>query len=85
MKQRCNNPNNTSYKYYGGKGVKVLFKNFSDFRNWAIENGYKNDLSIDRIDNDSDYHPKNCQWITQAENTRKDKIGKKFTNGYNVG
>lgn len=74
MKKRCNNPNHMHYKYYGGKGVKVCAEwetSFEPFRDWALSNGYRDDLTIDRIDSSGDYTPNNCQWITGAENTRK--------------
>ena len=80
MKQRCYNPNSTSYNAYGGRGIKVCDEwrdDFMAFYNWAIANGYEEGLSIDRIDNGGDYEPSNCQWITQAENTRKARMNKK--------
>lgn len=80
MKQRCRNPNSTSYKHYGalGVGVCVEWENFGGFQKWAIENGYKDDLTIDRIDPEGNYEPINCRWATYAEqqhNKRKDKKG----------
>lgn len=74
MKQRCKNPNHQDYKYYGGKGIKICQewrKDFMAFRKWAIANGYKKDLVIDRINNDEDYKPDNCQFITSSENSLK--------------
>ena len=74
MKQRCSNPNKQHYDRYGGRGIKVCDEwenDFQAFYNWAMSNGYRDDLTIDRIDNDGDYEPSNCQWITQAENTSK--------------
>ena len=62
------------YDRYGGRGIKVCDEwenDFQAFYNWAMSNGYRDDLTIDRIDNDGDYEPSNCQWITQAENTSK--------------
>lgn len=79
MKQRCNNPNNESYKYYGERGIKVCDewrKDFMVFYNWAMNNGYNDNLTIDRINVDGNYEPANCRWITyqeQARNTRKTK------------
>jgi hypothetical protein len=75
MKARCNIENNPAYKNYGGKGVKVdeqWQKHFLYFYDWAIENGYQDDLTIERIDVNGNYEPSNCKWIPkgkQAHNT----------------
>lgn len=74
MKQRCLNPKKNGYKNYGGRGIKVCqewIESFSSFYSWAITNGYLKTLDIDRIDNDGNYEPFNCQWITKSENIRK--------------
>lgn len=76
---RCGNPNNKDYKYYGAKGIKICAEWRSDylaFKNWALANGYADNLTIDRIDSNGDYCPKNCQWITNAENARKAQLEK---------
>lgn len=67
MRQRCSNPNNIRYSIYGGKGIKVCheWELFENFYNWSILNGYKDYLTIDRIDYDGDYDPQNCRWVTQ--------------------
>jgi hypothetical protein len=73
MKQRCNNPNHTSYHRYGGRGIKVCFQwehDFNAFKCWTLRNGYADDLTIDRIDNDEGYNPGNCQWISKADNSK---------------
>lgn len=82
MKARCYNASVQGYKYYGGRGIKVCEEwkddeGFWNFYNWAIRNGYKEDLSIDRIDVNGDYCPQNCRWATwkeQATNKQKNKI-----------
>ena len=74
MKSRCYNKNCDSYRYYGGSGITICdeWKNdFMKFRDWAISNGYSEELTIDRIDVVGNYEPINCQWITRSENTIK--------------
>ena len=73
MKYRCYNKNHPEFYNYGGKGIKIdnewLGENgFNNFYNWSIKNGYKEGLSIDRIDSDAGYSPDNCRWITLSEN-----------------
>ncbi len=73
MLDRCNNPKNKAYKWYGGRNIKVCNEwsekvtGFESFVNWAINNGWKKGLSIDRIDVNGDYRPTNCRWITWEE------------------
>lgn len=74
MKQRCSNPHNEKYSQYGGRGITVCKQwkhDFMNFYDWAMANGYKHGLSIDRIDVNKNYCPKNCRWATwkiQANN-----------------
>lgn len=74
MKRRCYDKRMKSYKRYGGRGIKICDEWLNDFMNfydWAIKNGYNDNLSIDRKDNDGDYKPSNCRWatdLTQARN-----------------
>jgi hypothetical protein len=85
MKQRCFNKNNPRYKDYGGRGITVCEEWKTDaslFILWAFKNGYAETLEIDRINNEGDYNPRNCRFVTTKENcrnTRKNKI-LKFNN-----
>ena len=70
MKGRCYNRNHRQYKNWGGRGIGVCvdwLNNFENFYNWAISNGYNEDLTLDRIDVDKNYGPDNCRWVTMKE------------------
>lgn len=85
MKTRCLNPNSKQYKNYGGRGIKICDEwigenGFMNFYQWAISNGYNDNLTIDRIDVNKGYFPSNCRWIVfeqQAKN-RTNSIVLKF-------
>lgn len=71
MRERCEKPSCSEYYRYGGRGIRVCdeWKNDrNSFFEWALKNGYKEGLQIDREDNDGDYEPSNCRWVTQIEN-----------------
>ena len=78
MKDRCKNANNPKYKYYGAIGISVCAEwfDFITFHKWAMGNGYKEGLTIDRIYPDGNYESKNCRWVPrsiQALNRRPKK------------
>ncbi len=72
MMQRCFNSKVPRYRLYGGRGIKVCqgWKKYKVFKLWALENGYNENLQIDRIDNDGNYCPENCHFVTNAQNNR---------------
>lgn len=70
MRQRCYNPKYHAYHRYGGRGIRMCQEwrnDYLSFKKWALANGYRNDLQLDRIDNDGNYEPSNCRWITRRE------------------
>ena len=76
MKARCNNPNEQKYKFYGAKGIKLCseWNKYINFKDWALNNGYSDNLTIDRINVKGNYEPSNCCFISIKENAGKDKI-----------
>ena len=77
MKQRCFNPKDRNYHNYGGRGITVCdeWLDYLTFKKWCDENGYEQGLSIDRINNDGNYEPGNCRWVTQkVQNNNKRTI-----------
>lgn len=73
MKDRCYNKSTKAYRYYGKKGVSICaewLNDFISFYEWALKNGYRENLTIERINVNGDYEPDNCTWITQSEQVR---------------
>lgn len=76
MRSRCYNLNNPDYVNYGGRGIIICdewLRDINNFIEWGMKSGYNlyESLSIDRINNDGNYTPENCQWIPQSINCRK--------------
>lgn len=82
IKKRCYNPNFENYKHYGGRGIEVCneWKNdFEVFASWAMDNGYTDELTIERIDVNKNYCPENCKWITKTEQAKNKRTSRYFT------
>ena len=82
MKQRCYNPNNQHYPWYGAKGITICDEWLGDnglqnFFDWALNHGYNENLTIDRLESDKGYSPENCQWVTSSLNSSRVHIVKK--------
>ena len=83
MKNRCYRKSYHAFDHYGGRGIKVCDEwkdDFQAFYKWAMSNGYEDNLSIDRVDNDKGYSPDNCRWATMADQNKN----KRAKNGYKV-
>lgn len=82
MKERCYNPKDKRYHRYGGRGIKICdewLEDYEKFEKWSLENGYEQNLVLDRINNDGDYSPNNCRYVTISENNQNRCTTKYFT------
>lgn len=82
MKQRCYDENCHSFPDYGGRGIRICNEwriDFNKFRAWAMANGYSDELSIDRKDNEGNYEPANCRWSTEEEQCNNQRSNRLFT------
>lgn len=73
MKTRCYNSKRKDYKFYGGKGIIVCnewLENPASFEKWAYKNGYKENLTIDRLNSNKNYCPENCRWLSKNNNSK---------------
>lgn len=81
VKSRCSNPHNNRFKIYGGRGITVCeeWQRFEPFRDWALANGYTDELTIDRKDHDANYCPENCRWASQKTQSNNRRNNHKIT------
>jgi hypothetical protein len=86
IKRRTLNPKHKRYIDYGGRGITICeeWLDIQNFYDWALSNGYEENkgLSIDRIDNNGNYCPENCRWVTKNIQNRNQRIRKNNTSGY---
>ena len=80
IKTRVNNPKNKDFNYYGGRGIKICheWNDYVAFMKWSLENGYNDNLQIDRKDSNADYCPANCRWVDRYTNIMNRRIRSDF-------
>lgn len=82
MKTRCGNPNYCLYHRYGGRGIKICEEwenSFGAFLEWSLKNGYSDELTLDRINNNGDYCPENCRWTTRVKQSNNRSTNRMVT------
>lgn len=81
MKARCTNVKATGYEHYGGRGIRVFddWQEYKSFRKWALDNGYNDDLTIDRVNVDGNYEPSNCRWANWKEQSNNKRSNHYYT------
>ena len=83
MKSRCYDANVKEYNNYGGRGIVICdewIHGYEEFKTWSLNNGYLSSLTIDRKDNNGNYSPENCQWITLSDNCKKRFVEARLSN-----
>jgi hypothetical protein len=84
MIRRCTVKKATRYERYGGRGISFCkdWEKYQYFKEWALKNGYKENLTLDRIDNDGNYEPNNCRWSSKSTQSQNRGLSKNSTSGY---